>query len=86
MAASKVQEQGNDHYDDHDGDGDGDDYDYEEEDETTVSESSENMWELNLGASATTSIPSWNHHQSEEDSVSLKQFFKSLRSYYGLVK
>ncbi|XP_024004134.1 uncharacterized protein LOC18026589 [Eutrema salsugineum] len=43
----------------------------EEEDETRVSESCENMWDLNLdlnlGTSATSHNPSWDHHRNEED-------------------
>ncbi|XP_010473848.2 PREDICTED: protein PFC0760c-like [Camelina sativa] len=60
-------------------DGDKEDFDtfseedgelWDDEDDTTTSKSSENMSELNLGASATNYIPDCYHHHNEEDNDS----------------
>ncbi|CAL9235472.1 unnamed protein product [Arabidopsis halleri] len=52
------------------------DFDDEDEDEdTTVTKPSENMLDLNLGASATSYIPSSYHHRNEEDNDSWNEDF-----------
>ncbi|XP_019082516.1 PREDICTED: RNA polymerase-associated protein LEO1-like [Camelina sativa] len=47
-----------------------DDESWDDEDDTTTSKSSEDMSELNLGASATNYIPDSYHHHNEEDNDS----------------
>ncbi|CAH2059477.1 unnamed protein product [Thlaspi arvense] len=53
----------------------------EEDDESQVSESCENMWELNLGTLATSHIPSYHHRSEEDDGLSSR-----WRSGYELLK
>ncbi|CAE6028463.1 unnamed protein product [Arabidopsis arenosa] len=49
--------------------------DEDEEEDTTVSKSSENMLDLNLGGSATSNITSSYHHRNEEDNDSWNEDF-----------